>query len=83
MAARQASRLASSSADGRVVALGGVGWVGWARAAKDDTSPDSRLTASIMLRSLAMRPHAELEHFMGDPLMNELGGGRVHATASF
>jgi hypothetical protein len=36
-----------------------------------------------MLRSLAMRLPAELEHFMGGPLMNELGGGTVHAIASF
>ena len=75
MVARQASRLATSSADGCVAALGaGVGSVGWARAAKDDISPDSRLAANIMLRSRATRPRAELEYFMGCSLTNEPSG---------
>jgi hypothetical protein len=65
MAAPQTLRFASSSADSCGAALGaGVGAVAWARAAKDDIGPASRVAANIMLRNLGMRPRAELECFM-------------------
>jgi hypothetical protein len=81
--ARQASRWAASSADGCGATLGaGVGAVAWARAAKDEIGPASRLAANRTPRNLATRVRAELEYFMGCPLTNEPSGGRGHVTAS-
>jgi hypothetical protein len=81
MVARQALRLASSSADKRGAALAAGVWVAWARASEDEIGPASRLAANITLRNLATRPRGELEYFMGCPLTNEPNGGRGHAAA--
>jgi hypothetical protein len=76
IAAPQALRLSSSSADGCDAGLGaGVGAVVWARAAMDDIGPASRLAANMMLRHLAMRPRAEPESVIGRPPTNEPGAG--------
>src|ERR1700685_544579 len=67
--ARQASRLAASSADGCGAALGAeVGSAGWAWVANDDIGPASRLAANRMPRNLATRPCAEVQSLMGGPL---------------
>jgi hypothetical protein len=67
MVARQALRLASSSADKCGAALAAGVWVDWARATKDEIGPASRLAAKITLTNLATRARAELEYSMDWP----------------
>jgi hypothetical protein len=62
MVARQVSR---ACADGGWEVACGADGTGWAKAVKDDKSPDKRLGITMMPRTLVKRPRAELANFIG------------------